>query len=77
MSRDDPFRVDWFALLIDLQRHGFPTSQVAKMVDVPVGTVMGWKNGGAEPRHVDGDRLVDLWVGITGKNRHQVPRVDC
>lgn len=72
----DPFRVDWFQLLTDLQRHGFPSLQVAKVIEVPHSTVMGWKNEGAEPKHADGERLVDLWIGVTGRNRHQMPRAN-
>ena len=70
----DPFRVDWFQVLTDLQRQGLPSNQVANVIGVPHSTVIGWKNQGAEPKFADGDRLVDLWVGVTGRNRHQVPR---
>jgi len=67
-------RVDWFQVLEDLRRAGLPCSAVAKHLRVPHSTVHGWKMG-VEPKHVDGELLVDLWIGITQCNRHQVPRV--
>lgn len=66
-------RVDWFQVLTDLQRAGVPGASVAQHLRVPHSTVHGWKQG-AEPKHVDGELLIDLWIGLTGRNRHQVPR---
>lgn len=66
-------RIDWFRVLDDLRRHGLPNAQVAKRIGVPTTTLLGWKQG-AEPKHTDGELLLDLWVGITGSNRHQAPR---
>jgi hypothetical protein len=71
----DPFRVDWFQVLEDLRRAGIPVASVAAQIRVPKATVMGWKNTGAEPKYADGERLVDLWIGIMLKNRHYLPRV--
>lgn len=72
----DPFRVDWFQVLTDLRRHGLPSLHVSRTIGVPHSTVIGWKNEGAEPKFADGERLVDLWIGITQRNRHQLPRAN-
>lgn len=69
-------RVDWFQVLEDLRRAGIPVASVAAQIRVPKGTVMGWKNTGAEPKYADGQMLVDLWVGVTGQNQHCLPRVN-
>lgn len=69
----DPFRVDWFAVLTDLKRCGLASLQAARQIEVPHSTVMGWKEG-SEPKHADGERLIDLWIAVTGRNRHQLPR---
>lgn len=78
MSRIDTHeqRVNWFQVLEDLRRKGIPVASVAKHIGVPKGTVMGWKNDGAEPKYLDGQMLVDLWVGVTGENQHRLPRAN-
>lgn len=70
----DPDRLDWFAVLLDLQRRGLPTTLVSRQIRVPKSTVLGWKQG-AEPKHVDGEALVDLWMRVTSKLRHELPRL--
>lgn len=61
-------RVDWFRVLADLQYLGLTNLDVATRLDIPRRTVGGWKNG-QEPRHVDGDALLELWCEVTGKSR--------
>ncbi len=69
----DPDRVDWFAVLLDLQRRGIPTSSVGSLLRIPKSTILGWKQG-AEPKHRDGEELIELWVRITGQPSTLVPR---
>lgn len=69
-------RVDWFAILIDLNRRGIPTSSLTGIIGVPKGTILGWKQG-AEPNHADGERLVGLWLRMTEKPRTDVPMTAC
>lgn len=69
-------RVDWFAILADLQRKGLPVSAVALQIGVPRTTLLGYKQG-AEPKHADGERLVGLWVQITEHARDRVPMTSC
>lgn len=69
-------RVDWFGVLTDLNRRGLTTVTIAQLVTAPRATVLGWKQG-AEPNHADGERLVGLWVRITGNARESVPMTAC
>lgn len=66
-------RIDWFQILTDLNRLGVPVSSVSQQTRIPKSTILGWKQG-AEPKHADGELLIDLWIGLTGNNRHQAPR---
>ena len=61
-------RVDWFRVLADLQILGISTLDASKRLGIPEATVRGWK-GGAEPRHVDGEALLEFWCECTGKTR--------
>ncbi|MPS36016.1 hypothetical protein [Stenotrophomonas acidaminiphila] len=70
----EPERVDWFQVLVDLGRCGVPASSAAAAIGIPKSTVQGWKQG-AEPKFADGEKLVALWVGITGKPAEAVPRL--
>ncbi|TDB26701.1 hypothetical protein ATCM_02995 [Stenotrophomonas sp. ATCM1_4] len=70
----DPDRVDWFQVLVDLGRCGVPASSAAAAIGISKTTVWGWKQG-AEPKFADGEKLVALWAGITGKPAEAVPRL--
>lgn len=70
----DPERVDWFGVLLALQRHGIPTASVADQLRIPRSTILGWKQG-AEPKYRDGEALTDLWSQVTGNALEAVPRV--
>lgn len=79
--------VDWQRLLGDLEwllgepdprnpellRIPVGTITLARELDVPRGTLRRWLEG-AEPRHDDGERIIAVWVRITGKAREYVPR---
>lgn len=67
-------RVDWFRVLAELRRLGWTSARVASHIDMPRTTVDGWKAGSA-PRYDPGERLVTLWVEVTGKARCNVPRI--
>lgn len=58
------WRTDWFRVLVDLQAEGWPNSRVADEIAVPQATLRGWKQG-SEPAHVDGHRLLRLWMRVT------------
>jgi hypothetical protein len=65
-------RVDWFRLIADLSRKGFTTRSMADAIHVPPSTLLGWKQG-AEPKHVEGERLVLLWMDLVQKPREDLP----
>ena len=67
-------RINWFRVLQDLQEHHMPVIAVAKNINLPKSTILGWKQD-AEPRHGDGELLLALWVKVTGKPRDKAPRV--
>lgn len=69
-------RVDWFAVLIDLNRKGLTTVGIAQTIGTPRSTVLGWKQGG-EPNHADGERLVALWLRMTEQPRDRLPMTHC
>lgn len=69
-------RVDWFAMLDALNRRGIPTATVAALTTIPKSTILGWKQG-AEPKHADGERLVQLWMQVTDLCREHVPMTRC
>lgn len=66
------YRTDWFRVLVDLQYAGWPHSRVAALIDVPVGTLRGWK-AGSEPAHDDGQRLLELWCEVMGREMRERP----
>lgn len=58
-------RVDWFRLILAVERTGIDVNEISRRIDVPFETVRGWRNQGAEPRYSAGDRLVRLWREAT------------
>lgn len=51
-----------------------PLSQrlLAEHLEIPRETLRGWMDG-SEPRHTDGERLIAVWVQLTGKARTFIP----
>jgi hypothetical protein len=66
-------RIDWFRTLVELQDKGYNITSVSAAIDVPKSTLMGWRNLDAEPRHADGERLVDLWCQVYRLPRDALP----
>ena len=48
------------------------TIQLAEALKIPRGTLRGWMDG-SEPRHTDGEALLDRWCRMTGKARIFAP----
>lgn len=61
-------RVDWFFIITDLQRVGVYPEMIARRLDVSRGTIQNFRNSGTEPRHCDGQALLNLWRTATGKD---------
>lgn len=53
-------RCDWWRIVTDLQMH-MSIEAIAEHTTIPRGTLLGYKNQGAEPKHADGERLIWLW----------------
>lgn len=65
---------NWFRVIIDLERSGYPHNAIATFVGVSRRTIGNWK-GGASPRWDEGELLVSLWCQVTSSDREQVPKV--
>lgn len=78
-------RIDWPRLLGDIAYMlgepdpgnpdvRVPCSQerLASALGVARGTLRGWMDG-SEPKHGDGERLLDRWVRLTGQARIFAP----
>jgi len=83
--KDHRAHIDWPRLLGDIQ-YLLGDIPPGEMVIVPVGqvrlaaylemsrgTVRRWIEEDAEPRHFDGEHLIDVWIRLTGKRREFLP----
>lgn len=66
--------VDWFRVIVDLEREGYGATTVALSIAVPKTTLLGWKQG-SRPRFEEGNLLIDLWARVLEKGRDQVPMI--
>ncbi len=66
--------IDWFRIIIDLERSCYPHVAIGAAVGVSKRTVGGWKDG-SKPRFEDGCRLIALWANVTGKGQESAPKV--
>lgn len=77
--------VDWPRVIAELQwqmgeqieatphlRNPVPIERMAEQLGVARGTLRGWIDG-SEPKHADGERLIDLWCRLVSKSREFVP----
>lgn len=67
-------RIDWFQVISDLGRRGFPSQLIADSIGVAKSTLLGWKQG-AEPKHGDGEKLIAFWCRVTERQREALPMV--
>jgi len=67
-------RVDWFRVVAELQGKGYNIENIAAAIGVAKSTLMGWRNFPYhEPRHADGERLVQLWCRVLAQPREALP----
>lgn len=66
--------VNWFRVLVDLERNGYGATATATALNVAKSTLLGWKNG-SRPGYEEGDRLLQLWGLVTGNGREMVPMI--
>lgn len=67
-------RVDWFRLIVALTNAGLSQREQARLVGVALGTLNGWKSG-AQPKHDDGERLIQLYCERMAVERSAVPTI--
>lgn len=76
--------VDWPTLLGELAlllgepdvngiRAPVTERKLAEHLDIPRMTIHGWING-SEPKHADGEQLIERWCKLTSKDRLFVPQ---
>ena len=78
-------QVNWEAVIDDLAwMYGEPVlgsahirtplsaNALAFQINRPRMTVQAWRDGG-QPKHADGEYLIRLWCGLSGKDRAFVP----
>ncbi|MCI1005221.1 hypothetical protein [Herbaspirillum sp. C7C8] len=65
-------RINWFNVFADLKRAAWSMYRIESQLHIPKTTLLGWKDG-AEPKHFDGERLIQLWTDVTGQKREQLP----
>jgi hypothetical protein len=79
-----PHSIDWPKVLDDMahllgevdgQGRRWPCSQerLAERLGIARGTLRGWMDG-SEPRHCDGEELLDRWCRLTGRGRVWAPK---
>lgn len=61
-------------VVADLQRHGHTLRQVANTIDVDHSTLS--KTRYSDMRHATGERLISLWMNVTGEPREALPLSD-
>lgn len=85
MSARSVTRINWQQVLEELawllgepdqnnpeQRTPLSTSQLADAIGQARGTLRGWIDG-SEPKHADGEVLLDRWCKLSGKAREFAP----
>lgn len=65
-------RIDWFGVLVEFRRRGITDTALSAQTNIPRTTIVGYR-AGAEPKHADGERLVQLWMAETQRPREQLP----
>ncbi len=67
------YRIDWFRLMSELKRGGWSLRAMAAATRISKPVLVGLRNSGAEPKHVAGEALIELWCRVTGLGREQLP----
>jgi hypothetical protein len=66
-------RIDWFRVFADLRKHGWTVPNIAEQIAIPRTTMRDWCNSGAEPRHCDGEMLIEFYCWALGRTRAELP----
>ena len=64
--------VSWWHVIVMLERHGYTHGAIAAAIGSARANVENWKNR-AEPKHTDGELLIELWCNVTQQDRSELP----
>lgn len=67
--------IDWFRVIVDLERAGWSHERVAAECLRSSGWVQLLKDLTRSPRHDDGEALLALWGQATGRARNDAPQI--
>ena len=74
LARDQ--HVDWPAVVRQIEAVGWTKQQIAKKAGCEFETLRKWAGvTETQPRHDDGERLLAVWVQVTGQARETAPVV--
>ena len=68
-------RVDWSAVLFDIYRHYRNWAEIMRKLDSSHGALTGWRDRKQEMSYSKGEKVVDLWMAVTGKTVSELPRL--
>lgn len=71
---DAELPVHWFSVLRDLIYAGRSLRNIARQVKLSRSQVARLYNEGTEPKFEAGERLLRLWMVVTGKKEEEIPR---
>lgn len=69
-------RIDWFRILTDLEKAGVSCRELSRRLDIPHGTIHGWKSGNCRPKVDEGIIVMEFWAVHFGKRLSEVPKYD-
>lgn len=72
MAKKNP--VDWWRVVTDIQLSGCDKALLYRAAGRSKSWARSLKNEFREPRHSDGEALIDLWAMVTFKPRAALPR---
>lgn len=70
---DPRYVTDWAAIIEGLRRRGLTFRLLEHSTGLSLPSLMRLQ-GGATPKHHDGEKLLDFWCYITNSTREQAPR---
>jgi hypothetical protein len=76
MSTVPQIVVDWPRLLNELRHMGIRSGQIGMRVNLSSGSVREYRLGIKAPLHSNGERIIQYWSRVTGKDRSQLPMVE-
>lgn len=69
---DTDIRISWFRLFNEMKVNGWSLYRIEAHLHIAKSTLIGWKEG-VEPRHADGEKLIELWQEVTSQTRGELP----